>query len=45
MRVLVSEVVNGNGIVGRLFWDFAGKQIALPVVKGTIKGGICGVAS
>ncbi|CQR79045.1 phosphorothioated DNA-binding restriction endonuclease [Enterobacter hormaechei] len=34
MRVLVSEAVNGNGNVGRLFWDFAGKQIALPVVKG-----------
>ncbi|SAH44918.1 Uncharacterised protein [Enterobacter cloacae] len=34
MRVLVSEAVNGNGIVGRLFWDFAEKQIALPVVKG-----------
>lgn len=34
MRVLVSEAVNGGGIVGRLFWDFAGKQIALPMVKG-----------
>lgn len=34
MRVLVSEAVNGNGVVGRLFWDFAGKQIALPMVKG-----------
>ncbi|MDH0087268.1 phosphorothioated DNA-binding restriction endonuclease [Enterobacter bugandensis] len=34
MRVLVSEAVNGGGIVGRLFWDFAGKQIALPVVNG-----------
>lgn len=34
MRVLVSEAVNGNGIVGRLFWDFAGMEIALPVVKG-----------
>lgn len=36
MRVLVSEAVNGNGngIVGRLFWDFAGKQITLPMVKG-----------
>ncbi|MCM7590647.1 HNH endonuclease [Enterobacter chuandaensis] len=33
MRVLVSEAVNGNGIVGRLFWDFAGKQIALPMIK------------
>lgn len=34
MRVMVSEAVNGSGIVGRLFWDFAGKQIALPMVKG-----------
>ena len=25
MRVLVSEAVNGGGIVGQLFWDFAGK--------------------
>jgi len=40
MRVLVSEAVNGNGngIVGRLFWDFAGKQIALPMVKGNYPG-------
>ena len=34
MRVLVSEAVNGSGIVGRLFWDSAEKQIALPMVKG-----------
>lgn len=34
MRVLVSEAVNGSGIVGKLFWDFAGKQIALPMSKG-----------
>lgn len=34
MQVLVSEAGNGSGIVGRLFWDFAGKQIALPMVKG-----------
>lgn len=34
MQVLVSEAVNGSGIVGRLFWDFAGKQIALPMMKG-----------
>lgn len=34
MRVLVSEAVNGGGIVGWLFWDFAGKQITLPMVKG-----------
>lgn len=29
MRVLVSEAVNGNGngIVGRLFWDFAGSKL------------------
>lgn len=40
LRVLVSEAVNGNGngIVGRLFWDFAGKQIALPMVKGNYPG-------
>ncbi|MBL5966754.1 HNH endonuclease [Lelliottia amnigena] len=34
MQVLVSEAVNGGGIVERLFWDFAGTQIALPIVKG-----------
>jgi putative restriction endonuclease len=34
MRVLLSEAVNGNGIVGKLFGDFAGKQIALPMMKG-----------
>jgi putative restriction endonuclease len=33
MQVLVSEAVNGSGIVGRLFWDFAGKSISLPIVK------------
>ncbi len=33
MRVLVSEAVNGSSIVGRLFWDFAGKKIALPILK------------
>jgi len=38
MRVLVSEAVNGGGIVERLFWDFAGKQIALPMVKGNYPG-------
>ncbi|WP_407212215.1 phosphorothioated DNA-binding restriction endonuclease [Enterobacter hormaechei] len=38
MRVLVSEAVNGSGIVGRLFWDFAGKQIALPMGKGNYPG-------
>lgn len=37
MRVLVSEAVNGNGVVGLLFWDFVGKQIALPLVKGIIR--------
>ncbi|HED3855287.1 HNH endonuclease [Enterobacter soli] len=34
MRVLLSEAVNGNGIVGKLFGDFAGKQIVLPMMKG-----------
>jgi putative restriction endonuclease len=34
MRVLVSKGVNGNGIVGKLFWDFSGKQIGLPMLKG-----------
>lgn len=32
MRVLVSDVVNGRGIVERLFWDFDGKAITLPHV-------------
>jgi putative restriction endonuclease len=45
MRVLVSEAVNGNGIVGLLFWDFVGKQIALPLVKGNYPERVCGVAS
>ncbi|MEA3638231.1 HNH endonuclease, partial [Enterobacter hormaechei] len=26
--------VMGGGLVGGVFWDFAGKQIALPMVKG-----------
>lgn len=30
MRVLVSDAVNGGGIVEKLFWDFDGKTIALP---------------
>lgn len=34
MTVFVSEAVNGNEIVGRLFWDFAGKDISLPGAKG-----------
>lgn len=34
MRVLISEAVNGGGIVARLFRDFAGKQISLPMMKG-----------
>jgi len=33
MRVLISPAVNGTGIVQRLFWDFKGKQIALPVYE------------
>lgn len=33
MRVLVSDAVNGGGIVERLFWDFDGKTIALPQVR------------
>jgi hypothetical protein len=27
MRVLLSEAVNGNGIVGKLFGDFAGNRL------------------
>lgn len=34
MRVMVSEAVNGGEIIERLFWDFVGKPIALPGVKG-----------
>lgn len=30
MRVVVSEGVNGNGMVQKLFWDFAGEEIELP---------------
>ncbi len=33
MRVLVSDAVNGEGIVEKLFWDFDGKTIALPQVR------------
>ncbi|EPY7299437.1 phosphorothioated DNA-binding restriction endonuclease [Klebsiella quasipneumoniae] len=33
MRIQVSPAVNGGGIVGRLFWDFDGKQITLPQGK------------
>ncbi|EAA4812442.1 HNH endonuclease [Shigella boydii] len=33
MRVLVSDAVNGGGIVERLFWDFDGKTIVLPQVR------------
>ncbi|MXC48561.1 restriction endonuclease [Escherichia coli] len=33
MRVLVSDAVNGGGIVERLFWDFDGKTITLPQVR------------
>lgn len=33
MRIQVSPAVNGGGIVGRLFWDFNGKPITLPLGK------------
>ncbi|MDN8601369.1 HNH endonuclease [Citrobacter sp. S2-9] len=33
MRVQVSAAVNGSGIVGRLFWDFDQKPIALPQIR------------
>ncbi|MEG2566278.1 MAG: hypothetical protein RSA84_08760, partial [Acinetobacter sp.] len=33
MRVQVSPAVNGGGIAGRLFWDFDGKSIALPMIR------------
>jgi len=33
MCVVVSNGVNGGGIVDRLFWDFSGKQITLPQVS------------
>ncbi|WP_353654579.1 phosphorothioated DNA-binding restriction endonuclease [Citrobacter sp. Cf077] len=33
MRVQVSPAVNGSGMVGRLFWDFDGKEIALPMMR------------
>ncbi len=29
----VSPAVNGSGMVGRLFWDFDGKSIALPMMR------------
>lgn len=38
MRVMVSDAVNGGGVVQRLFWDFAGKAIALPPVKENYPG-------
>ncbi|ECS3449043.1 HNH endonuclease [Salmonella enterica subsp. enterica serovar Derby] len=38
MRVVVSDAVNGGGVVQRLFWDFAGKEIALPPVKENYPG-------
>lgn len=31
MRLMVSEGVNGNGMVQKLFWDFAGKALRLPM--------------
>lgn len=33
MRVQISSAVNGNNIVSRLFWDFSGSQIHLPMQK------------
>lgn len=38
MRVVVSDAVNGGGVVQRLFWDFAGKTIMLPQVKENYPG-------
>lgn len=38
MRVVVSGAVNGGRVVQRLFWDFAGKAIALPPVKENYPG-------
>ena len=38
MRVMVSGAVNGGGVVQRLFWDFAGKAIALHPVKENYPG-------
>lgn len=38
MRVVVSDAVNGGGVVQRLFWDFAGKEIALPQMKENYPG-------
>lgn len=45
MRVLVSDAVNGGGIVEKLFWDFDGKLLRCRrYVKITLMR-ICGVAS
>ena len=44
MRIQVSPAVNGGGIVGRLFWDFNGKPITLPLKKHAIRRRVCGVA-
>ncbi len=33
MRVLVSDAVNGGGIVERLFWDFDGKNYCVAQVR------------
>lgn len=38
MRVMISGAVNGGGVVQRLFWDFAGKAIALPPIKENYPG-------
>lgn len=45
MRILVSDAVNGGGIVERLFWDFDGKTITLPQVRKITLLRVCGVAS
>lgn len=33
LNILISEGVNGNDIVEKLFWDFEGKSIRLPKMK------------
>ncbi|EJA8165605.1 HNH endonuclease, partial [Salmonella enterica subsp. enterica serovar Cerro] len=38
MCVVTSDAVNGGGVVQRLFWDFAGKEIALPQMKENYPG-------
>jgi hypothetical protein len=31
-------------MVGRLFWDFVGKEIALPIMRELSKRRVCGMA-